>query len=49
MKPENQDNAQSKLKQLWGGGKVPPLTPEQTSWALYYWQKIKKMKQESSY
>lgn len=41
MRQENQDSIQTKLKQLWGGGKVPPLTQEQTEWALLLWEKIK--------
>lgn len=40
---ENQECIQAKLKQLWGGGKVPPLTPEQTHWALVLWEKIKNL------
>lgn len=33
------------LKQLWGGGQVPPLTPEQTALSLKLWQKIQTRKQ----
>ncbi len=43
MSKETQDIVQKELQQLWGGGKVPPLTAEQTTLALKMWQKIKNM------
>lgn len=43
MSKETQDLVQAELQQLWGGGKVPPLTAEQTGLALKMWQKIKNL------
>lgn len=45
MSSESVDSRQADLKQLWGGGNVPPLTPEQTDLSLKLWQKIKTRKQ----
>lgn len=45
MSPESQDSKKLDLKQLWGGGSVPPLTPEQTDLSLKLWKKIKTRKQ----
>lgn len=42
---ESPDPSTIDLQQLWGGGKVPPLTPEQTDLSLQLWQKIKTRKQ----
>ncbi|HEY9609300.1 hypothetical protein [Allocoleopsis sp.] len=38
---------EEELKQLWGGGRIPPLTREQIELSLRLWQKIKKRKQRS--
>ena len=45
MSLEPTDSRKEELKQLWGGGKVPPLTVEQTDLSIKLWQKIKKRKQ----
>jgi hypothetical protein len=45
MSFELTDSRKEDLKQLWGGGKVPPLTLEQTDLSLKLWHKIKKRKQ----
>ena len=45
MSLEPTDSRKEELKQLWGGGKVPPLTVEQTDLSLKLWQKIQKRKQ----
>lgn len=45
MSLEPIDNTKEELRQLWGGGEVPPLTLEETSLSLKLWQKIKKRKQ----
>jgi hypothetical protein len=42
---ESPDTSTTELKQLWGGGKVPPLTPEQTALSLKLWQKIQTRKE----
>jgi hypothetical protein len=44
MSREPTDSSEAELKQLWGGGKVPALTPEQTDLSLKLWQKIKTRK-----
>ncbi|HEY9638433.1 MAG TPA: hypothetical protein V6D14_33910 [Coleofasciculaceae cyanobacterium] len=45
MSFEALDGSKADLKQLWGGGKVPPLTPEETDLSLKLWNKIKLRKQ----
>ncbi|HEY9710493.1 MAG TPA: hypothetical protein V6D48_19955 [Oculatellaceae cyanobacterium] len=45
MSLEPTDSNKEELKQLWGGGKVPPLTVEETDLSLKLWQKIQKRKQ----
>lgn len=45
MSLEPTDSNKEELKQLWGGGKVPPLTVEETDLSIKLWQKIQKRKQ----
>ncbi len=45
MSLEPTDSRTEELKQLWGGGKVPPLTVEQIDLSLKLWHKIKERKQ----
>jgi hypothetical protein len=45
MSFEHQDSSKVELKQLWGYGKVPALTPEEIDLSLKLWQKIKRRKQ----
>jgi hypothetical protein len=42
---DSPDTSTADLKQLWGGGQVPPLTPEQTALSLKLWQKIQTRKE----
>jgi len=44
MSRETTDICKAELQQLWGGGEVPPLTPEQTELSLKLWEKIKNRK-----
>jgi hypothetical protein len=44
MSFELTDSCRAELKQLWGGTKVPPLTPEQIELSLKLWHKIKSRK-----
>ncbi len=44
---EENTSREEELKQLWGGGRIPPLTREQIELSLRLWQKIKKRKQRS--
>ena len=48
MSFESDDSRKADLKQLWGGGKIPPLTPEETDLSLKLWQKIKTRKQREA-
>ncbi len=45
MSYQSSNNSEAELKQLWGGGEVPPLTKEQTELSLQLWRKIKKRRQ----
>jgi hypothetical protein len=45
MLKTSNNNRKEELRQLWGGGQVPPLNLEQTELSLKLWQKIKKRKQ----
>jgi len=45
MEIQPNDSREKELKQLWGGGRVPPLTREEVELSLKLWQKIKKRKQ----
>lgn len=46
MSFEPSSNRKAELQQLWGGGQVPPLTPEEVELSLKLWQKIQKRKQK---
>lgn len=45
MSFEQSASSEAELRQLWGGGKVPPLTPTEIDLSLKLWQKIKTRKQ----
>lgn len=45
MSFECEDKCKAELRKLWGGGKVPSLTPEETDLSLKLWNKIKTRKQ----
>lgn len=45
MSVEPSANKEAELRQLWGGGKVPPLTPNEIDLSIKLWQKIKTRKQ----
>ncbi len=45
MAYRSSNSPDAELKQLWGGGTVPPLTQEQTELSLHLWRKIKKRRQ----
>jgi hypothetical protein len=45
MSVEPSANKEAELRQLWGGGTVPPLTPNEIDLSIKLWQKIKTRKQ----
>ena len=45
MSFEPSASSEAELRQLWGGGKVPPLTPREMELSIKLWQKIKTRKQ----
>lgn len=45
MSVEPSANKEAELRQLWGGGTVPPLTPKEIDLSIKLWEKIKTRKQ----
>ena len=45
MSVEPSVNKEAELRQLWGGGTVPPLSPKEIDLSIKLWQKIKTRKQ----
>jgi hypothetical protein len=45
MSVEPSANKEAELRQLWGGGTVPPLSPKEIDLSIKLWQKIKTRKQ----
>lgn len=46
MSYEPSTNSEAQLRQLWGGGKVPPLSPKEIELSIKLWQKIQNRKQK---
>ncbi len=44
---ELNDSTRSQLSQLWAGGPIPQLSPEEIDLSLKLWQKIKARKQRT--